>query len=76
MSRDSYDVKGLRECLCNHTAGSRTLFDKGNQKRAVASFRAHDLYVMAAGWFFAEENRDNYFFAEIYGREWWGIWFD
>ena len=48
------------------------LFNKRNQKRIVVLFYARNLYVMTAGWFFAEENRDNYFLAEIYSGECWG----
>jgi len=69
-------VKGLSESLRCHAAGLRASFDKRNHEIAVALLHAGDFYVMTAGRFFTEENRDNYFFAEIYGREWRETGFD
>lgn len=76
MGRDSYYVKGLRECLRNDTARLRAFFDKSNQKNIVVLVDAHNLDIMTAGRFFAEENSDNDFFAEIYSREGRGAWFN
>jgi hypothetical protein len=62
--------------MCNYSVRPWSPFDKGNQQRAIDSFCAHDLYVVSAGWLFAEKDSHGDFFVEVDGWRWWRICLD